>query len=438
MGFKNNNPFWRLASDSFVSSQKQWQNQPLSFLRPIYSISSASPEMACVLPKSRTSTVGCSVRSISHNLALLPPRGNVNARWFLTPHYELEGPSDSTVGLLLIPFPYWIDEHAFKQSNRTSAAATPGWGWFDVEQTWLPDCKTRREQFVDFVESLVKDAQTHGPVSGVVLPELALNFSLFEDITDRLKSISGIDFFISGTSQDWTNQHGNFVSIFPFYQLTDSERNEPIGNLSDLIICRSKHHRWKLDRSQINQYKLNLNEQDDWWECIDLHERILDFFPYRNGSTISTLICEDLARIDPCQAAARAIGPNLLIALLMDGPQLSQRWPGRHATGLTEDPGSSVLTFTSLGLIERQNAQKNAKTDREHPLSYSFALWKDKHNGAKSLDLPRGAEALYLSVTLEHRTEHTLDGRCDKSATCQYRLKHTVPIRSSIKPDWVE
>ena len=33
-----------------------------------------SQDIACVQPKSRVPVVGCTIRSFSHNLALLPPR----------------------------------------------------------------------------------------------------------------------------------------------------------------------------------------------------------------------------------------------------------------------------------------------------------------------------------------------------------------------------
>jgi hypothetical protein len=65
------------------------------------------------------------------------------------------------------------------------------------------------------------------------------------------------------------------------------------------------------------------------------------------------LICEDLARQDPAAELVRAVGPNLLVALLMDGPQLANRWPARYAAVLAEDPGTSILTLTSLGMVER-------------------------------------------------------------------------------------
>ena len=62
----------------------------------------------------------------------------------------------------------------------------------------------------------------------------------------------------------------------------------------------------------------------------------------RETATLSVLICEDLARYDPVLTVMNAIGPNLVIALLMDGPQLERRWCGRYATALADDPGSSV------------------------------------------------------------------------------------------------
>ena len=71
-----------------------------------------------------------------------------------------------------------------------------------------------------------------------------------------------------------------------------------------------------------------------------MRERLL-YFVTLNRMTWSVLICEDLARQDPAADLIRAVGPNLVIALLMDGPQLNGRWPARYASVLAEDPGSS-------------------------------------------------------------------------------------------------
>jgi hypothetical protein len=75
--------------------------------------------------------------------------------------------------------------------------------------------------------------------------------------------------------------------------------------------------------------------------------------PLNQHNMWSVLICADLARQDPAADLIRAVGPNLLIALLMDGPQLSHRWPARYAAVPAEDPGTSVQTLTSLGMAER-------------------------------------------------------------------------------------
>ena len=74
---------------------------------------------------------------------------------------------------------------------------------------------------------------------------------------------------------------------------------------------------------------------------------------FRRKSIFSALICEDLARSEPCHSAVRSVGPNLVFVLLMDGPQIASRWSARYATSLADDPGSAVLTLTSRGPSSR-------------------------------------------------------------------------------------
>ena len=97
------------------------------------------------------------------------------------------------------------------------------------------------------------------------------------------------------------------------------------------------------------------------------------------------LICEDLARPDPVADVIRAVGPNLVIALLMDGPQLSARWPGRYASVLADDPGSSILTVTSLGMALR--SVPPGMSPRR-----TIALWKDAAAGAHEGAVRNGFE----------------------------------------------
>ena len=107
-----------------------------------------------------------------------------------------------------------------------------------------------------------------------------------------------------------------------------------------------KHHRWRLDRHQIAQYGLNgrLSPARDWWEDCTTGDRELSFISCSPWFTMCSLVCEDLARQDPVSEIIRAVGPNLVIALLMDGPQLTSRWASRYATVLADDPGTSVFS----------------------------------------------------------------------------------------------
>ncbi len=119
---------------------------------------------------------------------------------------------------------------------------------------------------------------------------------------------------------------------------------------------QSKHRRWLLNGDQIRRYHLGhvLDPNCKWWEQIDVSSRHCDVMLFRPKATLSVLICEDLARYDPVLTVMNAIGPNLVIALLMDGPQLENR--GRPA----------VLTMTSLGMVLRSNSLVSRKAARSH------------------------------------------------------------------------
>ena len=57
----------------------------------VFTLSKADRDQICVLPKSRTPKVGCTIRSLSHNLALLPARGLARAYWRLQPSETIGG-----------------------------------------------------------------------------------------------------------------------------------------------------------------------------------------------------------------------------------------------------------------------------------------------------------------------------------------------------------
>ena len=149
----------------------------------------------------------------------------------------------------------------------------------------------------------------------------------------------------------------------------------------------------------------------NWWENIVLPERELHFLTL-NRLTWSVLICEDLARQDPAADLIRAVGPNLLIALLMDGPQKKERWAARYASVLAEDPGSSVLSITSLGMAKRSRPFLRSTGQRAEP-SRVIALWRDQMNGEVEICLDAGENACVLSLECKRRKEYSADGRDD-------------------------
>jgi hypothetical protein len=175
---------------------------------------------------------------------------------------------------------------------------------------------------------------------------------------------------------------------------------------------QEKHHRWKLDTGQIIQYSLgnSLYHAKGWWEHIDLSRRSLSFVRLAPWLNVCALICEDLARPDPAGDVIRAVAPNLVVSLLMDGPQLVSRWPSRHATTLAEDPGSSVLTVTSLGMSRLSRPANGPNRERV------VALWKEEGSAPVEIELPHDRRAFVLSLSMKVCRDWSADGRVRQSS----------------------
>lgn len=187
-----------------------------------------------------------------------------------------------------------------------------------------------------------------------------------------------------------------------------------------------------MDEGQIRRYQLgdSLDPHDQWWEKIELQPRSCTFYVFRHGAALTALVCEDLARIDPAQVAVRSIGPNLVIVLLMDGPQLERRWPGRYATVLADDPGSAVLTLTSSGMV-RRSVRPGEKVPCE------VALWKEALGQAQELQLPPKAHGLLLTLSHEPELNYSMDGRSDSGNTIRLALSGMQSITHPKPPSWV-
>ncbi len=391
-------------------------------------LSSADPDQLCVLPKSRTPKVGCTIRSLSHNLALLPPRGLASAHWSLTPKRQApEKDGDpAPFNLLVIPIPFDIRADAF--SGVPSQDGT--WGWFDVKPHWCPSTPAEGriagfDAFFHFVSAILDEAAADtGEIHALIFPEVALSYGVFRELCMRLKDRTGFELLISGlfdapAPAGGNVRRGNFTGMARF---TRAE-----GESDFDLSVREKHHRWRLDAGQIETYALGsaLNVNRGWWEHIDILGRSLDVFVMRGGATVTTLICEDLARNDPCQELVRGIGPNFVVALLMDGPQRRDRWPARYATVLAEDPGSSVLSVTSFGLLRRTNKVGT------YPPADQIGLFRDDTGKTTEIRLPAGGQGVCVTLQPTELTEHTLDGRADKGDAQSWRLSGIQPVRVS-------
>ncbi|MGH9760566.1 MAG: hypothetical protein ACREAC_06945, partial [Blastocatellia bacterium] len=189
--------------------------------------------------------------------------------------------------------------------------------------------------------------------------------------------------------------------------------------------AQDKHHRWKLNESQLRRYNLGqaLTPPRDWWEAIKIRPRKVTFANIGEEITICALICEDLARQDPIADLIRTAGPSLVITILMDGPQRKDRWSARYASVLAEDPGSAVVTLTSIGMVERWRVPNC-------PPSRSVALWSDGEGESHEIELAQDSIGILLTLWLKPRKEPTIDGRREENETNTLTLAGVHQIRS--------
>ena len=256
-------------------------------------------------------------------------------------------------------------------------------------------------------------------------PRRHSNSNTIQQIAIGLAKSTDLEVFIAGTfgpvpALNVTSDNNVFTSIFSKHQLL-------------MFWPQAKHHRWRLDGEQIRRYHLGdaLDPSLTWWEKTELGKRECAFYVFRSGASLAALVCEDLARIDPVQPALRAIGPNLVIVLLMDGPQLERRWPGRYATVLADDPGSAVLTLTSIGMVNRA-ASLGGEDHRE------VALWKELGGFAQALPLPRGFHGLLLTLSTSWEEHFSLDTRSDGKTSRRLSLGGVRPVRSLVSHEWLD
>jgi hypothetical protein len=373
------------------------------------------PAVACVQPKASTPSIGCTLRSLTHHLALLPSIGHVTTHWRIASRPE---DRRKPFNLLVVPFPYSLPGRCFRAVTSTSASSNRA---FELDPSlWTESIIP--EEFGNFLIELIERAHTEmEAVHAIVLPETALMRDFAAQIADQLAAKTDVELLLTGTLHKNNGHMRNSASMFRMLSHSVVQKS-----------AQSKHHRWCLDGEQVKRYHLGniLDPRERWWEAIEVSYRHCFTTVFRPGAALSVLVCEDLARYDPVLTVMNAIGPNLVIALLMDGPQLEHRWPGRYATSLADDPGSAVLTVTSMGMIARSSMPGDVG-NRE------IALWKEPGGKAVSLKLPTGHHALLLSLTTRYVEQYTLDCRSDGGTTVRFELGAAHPIRHPKPPTWL-
>ncbi|MEM6673569.1 MAG: hypothetical protein AAF726_12055 [Planctomycetota bacterium] len=408
---------------------------PASLCRRVFS------RRCVVLPKMRTPQAGITTRALTHHLSCV---GATEAwpRWMLLSAPDKTLGHEGSMSVLLVPWPSEatpgqfrrrpIDPRDRKRERRVLSEEV--YGFFDFD---LSDLDASKFEF-HVLSLLVKARKTVGHVDAIVLPELSCRhedlahlawlikefdqgLARFSDPDQRHKRPGPIHLIVGGVLQKNPGvapQERLSAKTYPENVASIYLRAPGVSENPDRYWLRQqqpKHHRWHVTPPQVTQYGLgaSLNPERTWVEAINIPRRTLHFWTLKERLTLAVLVCEDLAQADPIGSVVRSVAPNLVIALLADGPQIGSRWSARYATSLADDPGSSVLTLTSTGMARLSTAYGTA--DR----SGVIAHWRDSESGSRELELPAGASALVLSLHLKPIVEVSADGRFDANTGAQ-------------------
>ncbi len=351
------------------------------------SLSRLAPDRCRVLPKLRLPATGLTARSLSRHLYL--DRSEVESRWHVRPPCRV-GSDERTLTLLLVPHPSRIEPI----DVRPVAGPLAG---MDRSRSGFFEFEPHEPLEPAEIARLVRAASERvGQLDVVLLPEAAVDADELP-VLRRWLDGERVDYLIAGVRQRAVGD-GGLAANYAFVGAASANGWSAAP--------QHKHHRWCLEGEQIVQYDFHLDRGRRWWEAISVHGRTLTFVALADWLTICPLICEDLARPEPVADVLRGVAPTLIVALLLDGPQLACRWPARYASVLAEDPGSSVLTLTALGMVERSRPAGM-------PPSRAVALWKDPQLGVRELALDDGARAILLTATAVDSFGIAIDGRQD-------------------------
>lgn len=398
-------------------------------------LATINPDRGRVVPKRHTPPMGITLRSLSANLGF--HRSSVEVKWVPAQPFPAErtrpltvldrmppidqpdpfpGPelpqSISSLSVLLLPWPMRIATVDFGVQDAAGipvAVDDKSFGFFNYQPRPPRDADPDLAQ----LDAVLKKASAElDNIDMVVLPETALSHTSLDALEATLRA-HRIHAYVAGV-RDSPRRFGRNTVYFG----TMNARNQKYSREK-----QDKHHRWCLNRSQIQRYSLGsvLSTTRTWWESIRIRRRSVSFINVGQELTICPLVCEDLARQDPIADLIRTIGPSLVVAILMDGPQLLSRWSARYASVLSDDPGSAVITLTSAGMVDRWTPPDGVRRR-------VIALWSDPESQAREISLDPGALGVLLSLSVERHYEPTADGRLELIATNRVILGGTHQI----------
>jgi hypothetical protein len=367
-------------------------------------IARIDPALLRVVPKYRTPSGGIKPRSISRYISRTGPAVSLTVDKVTTGR----GDSDSgELNVLLLPWPLRIAAEDFRPvPGSIQERDVEPFGYFQFQPSEPFD--------VSLVDRLLTSASGHvDRVDLVVLPESAVP----RDDLARLEaalSRHGVSLLIAGVRDGPAGARALASNSVHFGAQWGGRWWH---------YRQDKHHRWSLDRRQIEQYHLEgvLDTRVRWWEGIEINRRSLQVIERDDGHTIASLVCEDLAHIDDVFDLLRTVGPNLVVALLLDGPQIGSRWTARYSSVLADDPGSAVLTLTSYGMVA--NAWRDGR-----PTSSVVALWKDNARGLREISLEADAEGILLTLQTHPAIRRAADGRLPELTPSDLRLSDVTQL----------
>jgi hypothetical protein len=361
------------------------------------SLARMNPRVLRVLPKVRTPPTG---RPAFSRYACVHGPG-IEARWRKMPvrHPGTDVRSEYA-NLLLLPWPLEVKASDFRPlEDSVRRPAKEPFAFFEFAPS--------RGLDFDLLDRVLLSAREEaGSVDVVVLPECAVDESEIDELEAVLQR-HGVVSLVTGvrrSSAQSDSGPGNWLhmSFNPRLEkgAAPSEQRTPWFR-----IRQNKHHRWSLDESQIYQYHLGgvLHPSVRWWEAMEVPRRAIEFVEVAELTLVS-LVCEDLAQHDDIAELVRSVGPTVVFAVLLDGPQLMSRWTARYASVLADDPGSAVLTLTSFGMVQRSRPPQREVT----PI---VALSRDSARGFREIPLEAGAQGVVLTVCMARTTRRSADGR---------------------------